>query len=150
MQEFLARFADEIAQLQKQTLRDVVMSNQGRSDPAWMRAKNVFVRDFRLLTVEERDLLEDWEFVLCKMSTLEAVAFLPRLQRCFKRVESLLTERGEALTKSRSREYTACYAKPSHATISDVDFCPGIFGTLQWRTGSRANGSHGRVGRRTV
>ena len=62
-----------------------------------MRAKNVFVRDFRLLTVEERDLLEDWELILCDVSTLEAVAFLPRLQRCFKRVDSLLTERGEAV-----------------------------------------------------
>jgi len=102
-EKFFAKFAAEIVQLQKQTLRDVVMSNQANSYVEWKQANNFFVRDFHLLTVEERDLLEDWEFVLCKMSTLEAVAFLSRLQRCFKRVESLLTEQGEALKKIGAR-----------------------------------------------
>ena len=85
-EEFVAKFAAEIAQLQKQTLRNVVMSNQANSYVEWKQGNNFFVRDFHLLTVEERDLLEDWEFVLCKMSTLEAVAFLPCLQRCFKQL----------------------------------------------------------------
>ena len=41
-------------------------------------------------------MLEDWELILCDV---EAVAFLPRLQRCCKRVDSLLTQRGEAVKK---------------------------------------------------
>jgi len=92
VQEFFARFAGEIVQLQKQTLRDVVTSNQGRSDPAWMRAKNFFVRDFCLLKVEQRDLLEDWELVLCN-----AVAFLPRLERSFGRVKAFVVEHSDQL-----------------------------------------------------
>ena len=37
------------------------------------------------LAVEKRELLDDWEFVLCDMSRLDAVAFLPRIERCFDR-----------------------------------------------------------------
>ena len=59
-------------------------------------SQKLFFRHYRLLTVEQRDMLEDWELILCDV---EAVAFLPRLQRCFKRVDSLLTERGEAVKK---------------------------------------------------
>ena len=72
------------------------MSNQANSNVEWKRAQNFFARDLHLLTVEETDLLDDWEFVLCEMSTLETVAFLPRLQRCFQRVESFFTEQGGA------------------------------------------------------
>ena len=68
-----------------------------------MQAKKFFVRHFELLTVEEKELLEDWELVLCEMSTLETVAFLPRLQRCFQRVESFFTEQGGALQKVGAR-----------------------------------------------
>ena len=103
LQDFFAKFADTIVQLQKATLRDVVMSNQAHSHPEWMRARNFFLRQHPLLTVEERDLLDDWELVLCEMSTLETVAFLPRLQRCFQRVESFFTEQGGALQKVGAR-----------------------------------------------
>ena len=67
-------------------------------------SEKLFSRHYRLLTLEQKDMLEDWEFILCNMSTLEAAAFLPRLQRCFKRVESLLTERGEALKKGGAKK----------------------------------------------
>ena len=65
-----------------------------------------------LLTVEERDLLEDWELVLCEMSTLETVAFLPRLQRCFQRVESFFTEQGGALQKVGARNLQLALRSP--------------------------------------
>ena len=53
---------------------------------------NIFVvRDSGFLTVEESILLEDWEFILCNKSALESVCFLPRLQRCFKRVDLFLS-----------------------------------------------------------
>ena len=103
LQVFFGTCADKILQLQKQTLRDVVMSNQAHSHPEWMRARNFFLRQHPLLTVEERDLLDAWEFVLCEMSTLETVAFLPCLQRCFQRVESFFTEQGGALQKVGAR-----------------------------------------------
>ena len=112
VQDFFATFADKIVQLQKQTLRDVVMSNQAHSHAEWWHAQNFFRRQHPLLTVEERDLLEDWEFVLCEMSTLETVAFLPRLQRCFQRVESFFTEQGGALQKVGARNLQLALRSP--------------------------------------
>ena len=41
-QEFFAKFAAEIVQLQKQNLRDVVMRNQAKSYVEWVQAKNFF------------------------------------------------------------------------------------------------------------
>ena len=38
VQDFFATFADKILQLQKQTLRDVVMSNQANRYVEWMHA----------------------------------------------------------------------------------------------------------------
>ena len=109
VQEFFAHFAAEIVGLQKQTLRDVVMSYQATQNPQWKRAQHFFVRDYVFLNVEEKDLLEDWELVLCDKSALESVAllpglqrsvaFLPRLLRCFKRVDSFITERAETIKK---------------------------------------------------
>ena len=112
LQVFFSKFADKIVQLQKETLRDVVMSNQANSNVEWKQAQNFFARDVHLLTVEERDLLEDWELVLCEMSTLETVAFLPRLQRCFQRVESFFTEQGGALQKVGARNLQLALRSP--------------------------------------
>ena len=109
VQEFFAQFAAEIVGLQKQTLRDVVMSNEAKKYPQWKQAQSLYVRDYDYLTVDDKDLLEDWELVLCDNSALESVALLPglqrsvallpRLQRCFKRVDSFITERAEAIKK---------------------------------------------------
>ena len=55
VQEFFAHFAGEIVELQKQTLRDVVMSNQTNKYPQWMNATNFFRRDYVFLNVEEKD-----------------------------------------------------------------------------------------------
>ena len=88
------------------------MSNQANSNVEWKQAQNFFARDVHLLTVEERDLLEDWELVLCEMSTLETVAFLPRLQRCFQRVESFFTEQGGALQKVGARNLQLALRSP--------------------------------------
>ena len=86
---FLAKFADEkdeIVILQKPNLRSVVMSHQAKKTAEWKQAQNFVVKESGFLTVEERDLLEDWEFVLCDTSALESVAFLPQasemLQAC--------------------------------------------------------------------
>ena len=70
------------------------------------------LRQHPLLTVDERDLLDDWEFVLCEMSTLETVAFLPRLQRCFQRVESFFTEQKGALQKVGARNLQLALRSP--------------------------------------
>ena len=99
VQEFFACFAAEIVGLQKETLRDVVMSNEANKYPQWKQAQSLYVRDYVFLNVEEKDLLEDWELVLCDKSASESVAFLPRLLRCFKRVDSFIAERGEAIRK---------------------------------------------------
>eukprot|EP00435_Cladocopium_sp_Y103_P030288 s155_g7.t1 len=83
VQHFFVLHFDEIVQLSKQTLREVVMSNQAHRHAAWMQAQKFFLRHAESLTPEELELAEDWEFILCDMSTLSAVAFLPRMQRCF-------------------------------------------------------------------
>ena len=83
LQEFLAKFAPEIVSLQMQNLRGVVMSNQAHNHAEWMQAQKFFIRHYGFLAVEEKDLLEDWEITLCNMSSLESVAFLPRLTRSF-------------------------------------------------------------------
>ena len=99
VQEFFAHFAAEIVGLQKLTLRDVVMSNEAHKNKQWSHAQHFWCRDYVFLTLEDKELLEDWEFCLCNMSTLEPVAFLPRLKRCFHRVDSFMTERAEDITK---------------------------------------------------
>ena len=97
VQDFFAEFAAEIVELQKQTLKEVVVSNQATQNLQWKQAQNFFVSDYDYLTVEDKDLLEDWEFALCNMTALESVAFLPRLQRCFQRVDPFISEKAEAI-----------------------------------------------------
>ena len=99
IQEFFAKFAAEIVELQKTDVRGVVMSNQANKHVEWKRAQHCFVFLAASLTLEEKDLLQDWELVLCNMSTLESVALLSGLQRCFERVDAFLKEHAEALKK---------------------------------------------------
>ena len=100
---FLATYVEELVRLQKPTLEAVLKSNRAKQVKEWKAAQNFWERKRQTLTVEQQNLFEDWEFVLCEMSTLETVAFLPRLQRCFQRVESFVTEQGEALQKVGAR-----------------------------------------------
>ena len=97
VQEFFSEFAATIVELQKQTLKDVVMSNEKNKSQEWMNALNFFRRDYVFLTLEDKELLEDWEFVLCNMSKLEPVAFLPRLTRSFDRVKAIVWEQKDNL-----------------------------------------------------
>ena len=104
IQAFFAKFAAEIVELQKENLRSAVLSSSANKYAEWMQARNFFVRHFDFLSVEDKDLLQDWELVLCDVSTLESVALLPRLQRCFERVDAFLKEYAEALKKIAARK----------------------------------------------
>ena len=99
LQEFLAKFASEIVQLQKKDLRSVANSSQSNKHAEWKQARNFFVRHFDFLPLEEKALLQDWELVLCDVSSLESVALLSGLQRCFERVDAFFKEHAEALKK---------------------------------------------------
>ena len=90
-------------QLQKPSLQEVVTSNQANKYPEWKHAKNFWARHFGGLSVEQKELLEDWELVLCDTSTLEAVAFLPSLQRCFGRVRQFFIEQREELQQQKKQ-----------------------------------------------
>ena len=103
LQEFFVNFAPEIAQLQKKNLRDVVNCSQAKKHKEWKRAQNFYIRHAASLTVEEKELLEDWQLILCDVSSLESVALLPGLQRCFQRVDAFLKEHAEALKKNSAR-----------------------------------------------
>ena len=104
IQDFLVNFAPEIVQLQKKNLRGVVNCSQAKKHKEWKRAQNFYVRHAASLTVEEKDLLEDWELLLCDVSTLESVALLPGLERCFQRVDSFLREHAEALKRIAAKD----------------------------------------------
>ena len=96
---FLAAYSEELVQLNKHTLEALFKSNRAKQVKEWNAAKNFWYRKFSTLLPQHREELEDWEFVLCNTSMMEPVAFLPRLQRCFHRVDSFITERGEAIKK---------------------------------------------------
>ena len=95
VEEFFVAHCGEIVQLSKQTLRDVVMSNQAHKHKVWMQAQNFYMRQVHLVTAEQQELLDDWEFLLCDMSTLRPVAFLPRMQRCLDRSQAFLHQNAE-------------------------------------------------------
>ena len=104
VQEFLAKFADEIVILQKPNLRSVVMSNQAHKHAEWAQAPNLFRRDYAFLTEEGICLLEDWELVLCDTS----VAFLPRVHgdecgKCCGRVGGFSASTGAEFGKGDGR-----------------------------------------------
>ena len=104
IQVFFAKFAAEIVELQKENLRSAVLSNSANKYAEWMQARNFFLRQYAFLSHEDKNLLEDWELVLCDVSSLESVALLPRLQRCFERVDAFLKEYTEALKKIAARK----------------------------------------------
>ena len=104
IQDFLVNFAPEIVQLQKKNLRGVVNCSQAKKHKEWQRARNYFVRQYDSFTFEEKELLEDWELLLCDVSTLESVALLPGLQRCFQRVDAFLKEHAEALKRIAAKD----------------------------------------------
>ena len=79
------------------------MSYQAKKHAEWQHAQDIFVRQSASLTVEEKELLEDWQFILCDMSTLESVALLSGLQRCFQRVDSFFNEHAAVLKKMMPR-----------------------------------------------
>ena len=97
VQHFFAEHADKIVQLARQTMRDVVNVNLARSHVDWMHTKNFYTRQWHLLTVEEKELLDDWEFALCDTTRLDAMALLPRIDRCFDRSHGVLQESAEAI-----------------------------------------------------
>ena len=73
------------------------MSSQAHSHAAWMQAQHFFMRDARLLNVEEKDLLDDWEVVLCDLSALDVEEFRVRMERCLGRSHSFLMQHTETI-----------------------------------------------------
>ena len=114
-------------QLQKPSLQEVVTSNQANKSPEWKQAQNFWVRHFGGLSVEQKELLEDWEFVLCDMSTLEAVAFLPSLQRCFGRVRQFFTEHREKLKQQHRQALVSILESMDMESHPLSSFCVVFF-----------------------
>eukprot|EP00434_Breviolum_minutum_P046505 symbB.v1.2.042114.t1/scaffold9269.1/size3754/1 len=126
VQEFFCEFAAEIVELQKLTLRDVVMSNEAHKNKQWSHAQNFWRRDYVFLTLEDKELLEDWEFCLCNMSTLEPVAFLPRLTRSFERVKATVGEQKENLRLQKKVSLVDSFLSANTQAIPMLAFC-GVF-----------------------
>ena len=113
LQHFFAEHAHRIVQLEKETLREVVMSNQARSHEAWKHAQNFFLHQFDLLTVEKRDFLEDWEVVLCDLSPLDADAFRLCMESCFDRSRWFLMQHAETISSVELKACRVCCAAGS-------------------------------------
>ena len=126
VQEFFCEFAAQIVELQKLTLRDVVMSNEAHKNKQWSHAQNFWCRDYAFLTLEDKELLEDWEFCLCNMSTLEPVAFLPRLTRSFERVKATVGEQKENLRLQKKVSLVDSCLSANTQAIPMLAFC-GVF-----------------------
>ena len=123
VQEFFAKFAAEIVQLQKQNLRDVAMSNQAHNHAEWMQAQKFFLRHCGFLGPEEKGLLEDWEFTLCNMSSLESVAFLPRLTRSFERVKAVVVAQSDTLKLQKKISLVDIFQSADMQAIPMCCFC---------------------------
>ncbi len=83
VQEFLAKFAAEIVQLQKQNLRDVVNSHQNNVHAEWKQAKNFFARHYGFLAVEEKICwkIGNLSFAICPLWSLRL--FCPGFRDAF-------------------------------------------------------------------
>ena len=99
VQEFLAQHAYKIVQLCKQTMREVVTANQAKMHVEWKHTQNFYMRYWPLLNVDQKDLLDDYEFVLCDMTRLDAMAFCHRMERCLERSFCFLQDSGEAIKR---------------------------------------------------
>ena len=94
---FLATYCEELVQLQKPTLESLLKSNRANQVKEWNAAKNFWHRKVATLAVEQRELLEDWKFVLCDMSRLDAVAFLSHMESCFDCGHQFLLQKAESM-----------------------------------------------------
>ena len=94
--KFLATYRDELVALKKPSLESILKSHGAKRIAAWKAAQNFWVRRFASLNIEQRALLEDWEFLLCDTSALTAEVVASRLGRCFNRAETFLVEQAEA------------------------------------------------------
>ena len=104
---FLATYVEELMRLQKPTLEAVLKSNRAKQVKEWKAAQNFWERKRQTLTVEQQNLFEDWEFVLCNMSTLETVAFSAPSPEMLPTCWVVFYRARRSFAESRSSEYTA-------------------------------------------
>ena len=90
---FLATYCDELVQLQKPTLEALLKSNRAKQAKEWNAAKNFWYRQVPKLAAEQRELLDEWEFVLCDVPTVD----FSRMQRGFDRSHNFLVQHAEAI-----------------------------------------------------
>ena len=102
------------------------MSNEANKNPQWKQAQSLYVRDYDYLTVDDKDLLEDWELVLCDKLALESVAFLPRLTRSFDRVKAVVGEQKEKLRLQQKVSLVDAFLSLDTQAIPMLCFC-GVF-----------------------
>ena len=116
---FFAAFSEEIVSLGKSTLRDVVNGNERNVYSPWLHAYNFFLRLVDKLTVEQQELLNDWQLVLCK-SDKDTVVLLPGIRRCFDRVCAYLEDKKDDLIRLRQPTLVAAL---TNKTLSKEPLC---------------------------
>ena len=116
---FFAAFSQEIVSLGKSTLRDVVNSNERNVYLPWLHAYNFFLRLVDKLTVEQQELLDDWELVLCN-NDMDTVVLLPGVRRCFDRACAYLEDKKDDLIRLRQPTLVAAL---SNKTLSQEPLC---------------------------
>ena len=102
--QFLSDSAEEISGLEKATLEEVVNSHRRNTSSRWKSAYEFLVRSASNLTVEQRQLLADWELVLCKVDK-DTVVLLPGIRRSFGRVAQCVEEQQDALRNLKAKTW---------------------------------------------
>ena len=100
--EFFGDFAGEITGLGKATLLDVAMSYRKTTSSRWQQMTNFYRRCVDNVTVEQRQLLEDWELVLCNVAK-DTVVLLPGIRPSFARVAQCVEQQQDALRNLKAR-----------------------------------------------
>ena len=88
--------------LQKSTLQAVVNSTRKNDVWQWSQAHTFFARHLAALTFEQKELLDDWELVLCKVDK-DTVVLLPGTRRSFARVAQCVEQQQDALRNLKAR-----------------------------------------------
>ena len=109
---FFGDFAGEITGLGKATLLDVAMSYRKTTSSRWHQMTNFYRRCVDNVTVEQRQLLEDWELVLCNVAK-DTVVLLPGIRRCFDRACAYLEDKKDDLISLRQPTLVAALSNKS-------------------------------------
>ena len=113
----LERRCEELAALRKQSLKAVFDVNAAAKDPDLTFGKNFMSRYFSQLSKQQKDVLAEWETMLCEPADDQAVQ--PALQRQLNKLLELLERRFDVFAALRKPSFKAIFE--AHAAKIDKE-----------------------------